>query len=158
MTGSLVAYISCYKIVAPLWERLWWWCGFLYEGLREHCFAVLSITGVNLRVEVYVHLDECLQYEGFIELRESHRYRRIDGSSRIDVWIPPWTNSCMVMFVHRHAWSRDDDTAVDIFLRDTDWDYLRVSHVYIRCPWLRHRKLGVPWRVWTYGQKVNYLE
>ena len=40
-----------------------------HEGLRKHCFAVLSITGVDLRVEVDVRLDECLQYEGSIELR-----------------------------------------------------------------------------------------
>jgi len=40
-----------------------------HEGLREHCFAVLSITGVDLRVEVYVRLDECLQYDGLTQLR-----------------------------------------------------------------------------------------
>ena len=44
------------------------WMRISHEGLRENRFAVLSITGVNLRAGVYVRLDECLQYEGFIEL------------------------------------------------------------------------------------------
>lgn len=66
-----------------------------HEGLREHCFAVLSITVVDLRVEVYVRLDECLQYEGFIELR------LIDISDLMD----PVGSMSEYFYEPIHAWS-----------------------------------------------------